>query len=270
MGPRDGLSSPATAARPVRRQQLADQVLQQLRTQIAAGDFAVGERLPSEPQLMEQFSVGRTTIREAIRVLAASGQVEVRQGSGTYVRAATPSAGNSDLTERLRSARVREVYQVRRALEVEVVRTAALTRDGEDLARIRSLIDQLHENFRTGSKGAFRDADIELYATLAASTKNVVLIDLYRSFSQALKDAVTQVMVFPGVMRSCIDRHERVYQAIVEHDSQTAEVVTKQFLERVNNLIEDLLGGGSLIADTTRDVDDALAAPVGTATTKSV
>jgi hypothetical protein len=64
-------------------------------------------------------------------------------------------------------------------------------------------------------------------------------------------------MVFPGVMRACIERHERVYQAIVEGDSQTAEVVTKQFLERVNNLIEDLLGGGSLIADMTRDSEFA-------------
>jgi DNA-binding FadR family transcriptional regulator len=245
------------APSPVRRQQLVDQVLQHLRNRIAAGDFVVGERLPSEPQLMKQFDVGRTTIREAIRVLAASGQVEVQQGSGTYVRAATPSVGSADLTERLRTARVREVHQVRRALEVEVVQTAALTRDDEDLRRMRSLIDQLHENFRTGSKGAFLDADMELYATLAASTKNVVLIDLYRSFSQALKGALTQVMVFPGVMRACIERHERVYQAIVEGDSQTAEVVTKQFLERVNNLIEDLLGGGSLIADMTRDSEFA-------------
>lgn len=255
---RDGSPPGAMAPSPVRRHQLVDQVLQHLRNRIAAGEFAVGDRLPSEPQLMKQFGVGRTTIREAIRVLAASGQVEVQQGSGTYVRAATSSAGSSDLTERLRTARVREVYQVRRALEVEVVRTAALTRDDEDLARMRSLIDQLHENFRTGSKAAFRDADMELYATLAASTKNVVLIDLYRSFSQALKDALTQVMVFPGVMRACIDRHERVYQSISEGDSQTAEIVTMQFLERVNNLIEDLLGGGSLIADTMSDGEFAM------------
>lgn len=246
---------------PVRRHQLADQVLRQLRDQIASGQFPIGARLPSEPQLMKQFGVGRTTIREAIRVLAASGQVEVRQGSGTYVRAVSAaSAGHSDLVEKLRNARVREVYQVRRALEVEVVRAAALTRDENDLAKIRALIDRLHENLRTGSREAFREADIELYAALAASTKNVVLIDLYRSFSQALTDAVTQVMVFPGVMKSCIARHERVYQAIVNRDSQTAEAVTAQFLERVSSLIEDLLGGDSRIADTSNETSTGAAA----------
>lgn len=106
-----------------------------------------------------------------------------------------------------------------------------------------------HETLRTGAKEAFRETGIELYAALAASTKNVVLIDLYRSFSQALKAAVTQVIVFPGVMNSCVARHERIYKAISERDSATAEAVTMDFLERVSNLIEDLLGRDSCIAD---------------------
>lgn len=234
---------------PVRKHQLVDQVLRHLRSQIASGHYAIGERLPSEPQLMKKFGVGRTTIREAIRMLAHSGLVEVRQGSGTYVRAVSDT-GSGNFVERLRHARVREVYQVRRALEVEVVRTAAATRDDADLLKMRSLIDQLHEHLRTGSREAFREADIELYTALAASTKNSVLIDIYRSFSQALKDAVTQVMVFPGIMKSCLARHERVYQAIVDRDAQTAETITAQFLERVSVVIEDLLGGDSRISET--------------------
>src|SRR4051794_35724970 len=126
----------------VRKHQLADQVMRHLRGQIASGKFAVGDRLPSEPQLMKQLGVGRTSIREAVRVLAHQGILEVRQGSGTFVRAAS-SSGN--IVERLQNARVREVYQVRRALEVEAVRSAALARDPEDLATLRSLIDRLHE-----------------------------------------------------------------------------------------------------------------------------
>lgn len=237
---------------PVKKHQLVDQVLRHLRSQIASGQYAIGERMPSEPQLMKQFNVGRTTIREAIRMLAHSGWIEVRQGSGTYVRAVSDT-GSGNLVEKLRNARVREVYQVRRALEVEVVRTAASTRDDADLLMMRSLIDQLHEHLRTGSREAFREADIELYTALAASTKNSVLIDVYRSFSQALKDAVTQVMVFPGIMKSCLARHERVYEAIVNRDAQTAEAITAQFLERVSILIEDLLGADSRIAETSAD-----------------
>jgi len=231
----------------VRKHQLADQVMRHLRAQIASGKFAVGDRLPSEPQLMKQLGVGRTSIREAVRVLAHLGLLEVRQGLGTFVRAAS-SSGN--LVERLQSARVREVYQVRRALEVEAARAAALARDPHDLATIREIIDRLQEHLRNGARQAFLETDIELYAALAASTKNRVLIDLYRSFAQALKEALTQVMVFPGVMKSCVARHERVYQALVDGDAETAQMVTAEFLERVSNLIENLLDGDTRISDS--------------------
>ncbi len=230
----------------VRKHQVVDRVMQHLRREIGSGGFAVGQRLPSEPQLMKELGVGRTSIREAVRVLAHSGLVEVRQGSGTYVRAASTS-GN--VAERLRNACVREVYQVRRALEVEVARSAARARDDQDLRAIRTLIDRLYENLRQGSREAFLQADMELYGVLAASTKNEVLIDLYRSFAQALKGALTQVMTFPGVMKSCVARHERLYQALVEGDAVAAQAVTSEFLERVSKLIDDLLDGDSRIDD---------------------
>jgi GntR family transcriptional repressor for pyruvate dehydrogenase complex len=224
---------------PVRNRRLADQVMSQIRERINRGEFAVGDRMPSEPELMQQLGVGRTTVREAIRVLAHMGHLEVRQGSGTFVTSLT---GNVGLAERLCQAHVREVYQVRRALEVEIVRLAAVKSDAKDLETIRMLIEQLKANLKAGTREAFLDTDLALYAALAASTKNSVLIDLYASFAQALRVALTQVMGFPGVMKACVSRHERVFQSLSAGDAQTAEAVTAQFLERVSHLIDELLG----------------------------
>lgn len=246
MPDRDDLVPATRSFDPVQKQQLADQVMRQLQERIASGEFAIGDRLPSEPHLMQQLGVGRTTIREAVRVLAHIGQLEVRQGSGTYVRALSPGG---DLVDRLRQAHVSEVYQVRRALEVEIARLAALRRDDSDLVKIRKLMGRMKENLRKGSKEAFLDADMELYAALARSTKNTVLVELHGSFANALRGALTQVMVFPGVMNACLSRHERVFRALVERDAKTAEKATAQFLERVSKLIEDLLGGDARIAD---------------------
>ena len=77
----------------VPRQQVVDGVIAQLEAQIEAGAFAVGDRLPTEPELMAQLGVGRSTVREAVRALAHVGLVEVRQGAGTFVRARRPAAG---------------------------------------------------------------------------------------------------------------------------------------------------------------------------------
>ncbi|HEY8971874.1 MAG TPA: GntR family transcriptional regulator, partial [Puia sp.] len=69
----------------LQRHSLADAVVSRLQQQLSLGEYQPGEKLPSEPELMEQFGVGRSTIREAIRILANLGLLSVRQGSGTFV-----------------------------------------------------------------------------------------------------------------------------------------------------------------------------------------
>jgi GntR family transcriptional repressor for pyruvate dehydrogenase complex len=225
---------------PVRRQQLMDQVLEQLQECLARGDFAVGEKLPPEPELMAQFGVGRTTIREAIRVLAHQGMLVVRQGDGTYVRALTPAGGQ--LVERLRQAHVLEVYEVRRALELEMIRLAALRRDETDLVKMRELINSMRTSLELKrSKREFLDADIELHLAVAASTKNQVLIDLYRSFATALREAITQVITLPGVMEACLTRHEQTLDAIIKQDAEAAQASRLQYLDRMTGLLKQVL-----------------------------
>src|ERR1700745_272377 len=92
---------------PVRRQPLVDQVLGYLRQQIAAGVFPVGSKLPSEPELMVQLAIGRSTLREAMRVLAHMGLVDVRPGDGTYICAPQPET--ESLSQRLQRAKIFEV-----------------------------------------------------------------------------------------------------------------------------------------------------------------
>ena len=225
---------------PVRRQQFMDQVLNQLQECLARGDFAVGEKLPSEPELMAQFGVGRTTIREAIRVLAHQGMLVVRQGDGTYVRALTPSS--EQLVDRLRKAHVLEVFEVRRALELEMIRLAALRRDEADLVTMRELISRMRTSLEfKQSRQEFLDADIELHQAVAASTKNQVFIDLYRSFATALREAIAQVIVLPGVMEGCLARHEHTLDALVRQDAEAAQASRLQYLDRMTGLLKEVL-----------------------------
>ncbi len=76
-----------------RRSALADQVITELRNQITSGEWPVGSRIPTEPELVEQLGVARNTVREAVRALAHNGLLDIRQGSGTYVIATSELAG---------------------------------------------------------------------------------------------------------------------------------------------------------------------------------
>src|SRR5580693_7176389 len=110
----------------IRRGSLCDEVIAQLREQISSGSWPVGERIPPESELVERLQVGRGTVREAIKALAHSGLLEVRQGDGTYVTSRSELAGV--LRRRMNSVTDLHVQEVRRALEVEGARLAARRR----------------------------------------------------------------------------------------------------------------------------------------------
>src|SRR5919198_5010069 len=76
----------------LRRGPLVELVAAQLREQVASGAWPVGSRLPTEAELGRQLQVGRSTLREAVRVLVHVGLLETRQGAGTFVRAAVPAS----------------------------------------------------------------------------------------------------------------------------------------------------------------------------------
>jgi GntR family transcriptional repressor for pyruvate dehydrogenase complex len=227
---------------PVRRQRLAEQVIQQLEERLTGGEFEVGDKLPPEPELMAQLEVGRTTLREAVGALAHAGLLEVRQGDGTYVRSLVRSS--DDLVERLRRANVIEVWETRETLELEIVRLAALRNTKADVEKMTGIIDRMRASLEQGAdRQKFLDTNIELQLAIAASTNNRVLVDLYGSFAAALREAIAQVMWLPGVMEACLQRQEQVLDALVRRDRAEAQEIASQHLASTSRLLKGLLDG---------------------------
>jgi GntR family transcriptional regulator, transcriptional repressor for pyruvate dehydrogenase complex len=230
---------PRRSFRPVRRSQLVDEVIAQLRLRISSGDLKVGDRLPAEAVLVSELGVGRTTLREAVRVLEHAGLFEVRQGSGTYLRSITDT---DTFAPKLRHARVLEVLDVRRALEIEMTRMAAAYRTDAALVAIRDALDRMRRGMESSDERAFINAEMEVYRVIAAGTQNSIMIEIYVLFSEALRLALTQIVAIPGVMPDCLSRHEQLFKAIAARDVERAEAVVKAHLERVTKLVQDVLG----------------------------
>jgi transcriptional regulator, GntR family len=210
----------------IKHQRLVEQVIDHLRQQIQTNVYPVGSRLPPEPQLMTQLGVGRSTIREAIRALAHEGLLEVRQGDGTYVRTVTTTA---PLAVRLRQARVQEVHEVRRALELEVVALAAGRRSDHDLDMMRQWLAARTAALKDGDVATALAADIELHCAIARATQNEILSDLYRVFTVTLRDALG---VLWDVTTPSSDDHSHadLVAAIESGDSERAVAVARQIL----------------------------------------
>src|SRR5258708_29346800 len=128
------------ATHPLQRHNPADAVARKLQQQLSMGEYQAGQKLPSEPELMEQFGVGRSTIREAIRILANTGSLSVRQGSGTFVEIQNGIA--EPLSQRLRRAGAGDLDGVRQLLEMEAAEKAALHRTEKEIEKKKPLLNK--------------------------------------------------------------------------------------------------------------------------------
>jgi DNA-binding FadR family transcriptional regulator len=178
------------------RTSLVEQVIEQLRAQVASGAWTVGARIPTEPELAGSLGVGRNTVREAIRALVHAGVLESRQGSGTYVRAQTELSGV--VRRRVADAATRDVFEVRRALEVEAARLAAARRTSDDIAALRAALERCESSWRSGDVAAFAAADAEFHKVAVDASRNPVLIDLYAELGDAVRAGVATVAADSG------------------------------------------------------------------------
>lgn len=209
------------------RQGLVPQLIEQLRTRIQSGAWPVGSRIPTEPELVKAFGVGRNTLREAVRALVHAGLLESRQGSGTYVTASSELTG---VVRRLAPQQIREVNEVRRALEVEGARLAALRRTAKDMQRLDAALRAREKAWGDGDPAAFVAADTELHRRIIAAAHNATLADLYDHFGGAVREALA-AHLGPDLAAAGHTDHARLVEAIKAGDPAAAAAEAGAFLK---------------------------------------
>ena len=210
------------------RTSLITQVIAQLREQITSGEWQVGQRIPPEPELAAALGIGRNTLREAVLALAHAGLLERRQGSGTYVIGATELS--TAVARRVAEAQLAEVLEVRRALEVEAARLAALRRTDEDLEALDGALEAREAAWRTGSAAAFIEADVTLHVMVVVAAHNQVLADLYLDFGAALRASLAGHIGSELTEERYVD-HSRLVDAIRAGDPAAAATEAGAYLE---------------------------------------
>lgn len=201
------------------RSALADQVIASLRTQITSGEWPVGSRIPTEPELVEQLGVARNTVREAVRALAHNGLLDIRQGSGTYVVATSELAGV--MHRRFEDADPGHVAELRGAMEATGARLAARRRTEQDLAQLDALLEQREAAWKSGDVGRFVEADATLHLAVVAASHNEVLTAVYADLGDVTR-AFLRSDVGERLRPEYYQDHARMVAAIHAGDEEAA------------------------------------------------
>ena len=212
----------------VKRYPLSKQVSDQLEQMIESGQYEVGQRIPTEPELMEMFSVSRNTIREAIKSLTWSGVLEVKQGDGTYVRATNRFHAN--MKQKYAQVSLEDIAEARNAMEITISYLAALRRTDEDMEKITQAYTR-----RKGLKDSVKEnteADVDFHMSIAQACQNVILTDLYSSISDYLEDHISKRHMESGLDFNEIDAlHEKLYLAVRNKNAPEAAASAQNILK---------------------------------------
>ena len=213
-----------------RRTNLIDLAVGRLRQQITSGSWAVGTCIPAEPELTELIGVGRNTIREAVQSLVHAGMLERRQGSGTYV-ISNSELGNA-MGRQIAGAHQQDVLEVRRSLEVEAARLAALRRTEDQVAELRSLRDTRASAYASGELDRMVEADLVLHRTIAIASHNPVLLALYENLQDAISENIRFNFEHPA---HDDDSHHALVEAVAAGDPRAAML-------EIDRYLSDLMG----------------------------
>lgn len=212
----------------IKRDSLSKQVSDKLESMIESGAYQVGERIPTEPELMEMFQVSRNTVREAVQSLTWAGILEVKQGDGTYVRSNNRFQAN--MTQRYSQVDLEDIRETRNCLEASIAHLAAQRRNQEDIAKIEAAL--LNRKAQTEDAKENTKADVDFHMVIANACHNTILIDVYKSLSAYLESQIAERNLASQLSQEQIDSlHEVLCRAIVDGDPDRAAFTVQKILE---------------------------------------
>ncbi|HEY8367816.1 MAG TPA: FCD domain-containing protein [Thermodesulfobacteriota bacterium] len=217
------------------RRPLPEEVASVLAEEIRAGRLSAGAFLPAEPRLVERFGVSRSVVREATRILAARGLVEVRRGVGVVVRdAPDPNLGDA-LAARIRSDAgvLRDIWDVRMMLEPAVAAAAAERATAEEVDAIARAAEALETaSDPVGADLAFHEAVMRASHNRVVALILAPLGDLLRA-----ERAATLRMGLGAAARG----HRRIAAAIAARDAAAARAAMAEHLVEARRGLERAL-----------------------------
>ena len=228
---------------PIQSTKVFELVAEQIERRILDGELRSGDRLPTERELAEQFHVSRTGVREAMKILAQKGLVDMRPGRGTIVIDGSHEAMQNSigLVMKLKLGEVGgsdKLVEVREILETEIAALAAVRAKDKEIAAMRDAIQVMDESLNDAD--AFIAADNRFHEALAQATQNTLIFILVNSIVPLLSEQRKQIFETEGGPQRGQFHHKRILESVLRHDPEAAREAMHAHLRQVR---EDV--GGS-------------------------
>ncbi|SMD13592.1 FadR/GntR family transcriptional regulator [Kibdelosporangium aridum] len=212
-----------------------ERVVEQIEEAVFTGRLRPGSRLPSERDLMTQFGVSRSTVREALRVLQSNGMIQSRAGDprGPEVLPASPKSLQKSMSRLVRaeSMSLAELLQFRMLLEGSAYLLAARLRTDAQLAEMEAALQSMA---KASGHAEFSDADVAFHDAVARATQNTLILVCSNVVRGVVLDLIADHLATAtdrqALMQAYLQHHSEVLQAIHDRDGELAARLARQAL----------------------------------------
>lgn len=244
----------AAETQSIRVPKAAELISEKLRRRIVLGELNAGDALPSETEMMSEFNVSRASLREAFRVLEAEALIEVKRGARGGARIKLPSdeiaAKSIGLLLQIRGATLKEVLEARLIIEPPLMRSLAVGRSDADLTALREHL--AWERDHLADFKVFALATAELHRILMQRAGNVVLALMTGMLDEIFRRHVTHFIARARadqleLNRLALANHTLLVDMIEARNSEAAEAVWRQHMQRLKDVVLGELGEASIL-----------------------
>jgi GntR family transcriptional repressor for pyruvate dehydrogenase complex len=217
-----------------------EQVAEQLLGQIGARRLKPGDVLPPERELTESFGVGRSSIREALRMLESQGVISAVSG-GSFVVAEAGNPLNSSLRLMFtldERTGIHDVFELRRILEVEAAALAAARHAPRDLDEMALAIEEMAASLADSGGERFIEADLRFHLAVAEATGNRLVLHSMQAVRDLVRRALMTVFMIPQSPESAVVEHRAIRAAIASGEPSRARQEMSNHLVRVESDVE--------------------------------
>lgn len=235
--------------KPVERQRVADEIVDQLRALILTGHYEPGDKLPPERELAKTLGVNRASLREALKKLEHQGLVRIRQGDGTRVEDFMKTAGLDLVAHLLPLAKdepsiVIDVLEFRTIYARQLVRLAAERATDADVERLRAVVTEAADTEL--SPEDLLGHDFRFYIVLGEAAKNRVMTLLINQVRDAVRAHGPLLALVMGSADAVRQHHRAVLAAIEARDPDAAEAAVAAYMQIGTDHVVQLLRAGAL------------------------
>jgi GntR family transcriptional repressor for pyruvate dehydrogenase complex len=226
---------------PIEHSSVYELVVAQLRHLIHMGTYTEGDKLPPERELADLLKVSRASVREAIRVLEGEGYVETRRGATGGIIVLNRAAEEERIGPYIREMlpRIRQIFEFRRAVEVDAAQLAAARRTDEHLAQLEAAVEVLESDHSTSR---FRLADSQFHLGIAEAAGNQWMRDAIESARSAIWMPADEL--YQEVFKSASDHHRQILEAIRAGDADAAGRLAGAHMDATVADLENIASAG--------------------------